>query len=166
MRRADPGWSRFVVKSTHGAGRDFKVTTGDGNLAYTVDGKLGTRPKAVVKDAAGQNRLTVKGHLIGVPKRLEIEDARGAKVGTLKAKMLSPIKDRETLHLADGTEWRLKGSVMEKNYRIKSDGGPVAEISQKWVTIRDAYSVDVADGYDPALVLALIWSVDRWVERD
>jgi uncharacterized protein YxjI len=166
MHRVDPAWSRFIVKSKHGAGRDFKVTTVDGDLAYTVDGKLGTRPKALVKDAAGQTRLSVKGHLIGVPKRLEIEDARGGKVGTLKAKMLSPIKDRETLHLVDGTEWRLKGSFMEKNYRIKSGSQPVAEVSQKWVTIRDAYSVDVADGYDPALVLALIWSVDRWVERD
>jgi uncharacterized protein YxjI len=154
------------MKSKLGAGRDFKVTKVDGDLAYIVDGKMGGRPKADVKDDGGHTRYSVKGHLLGVPKKLEIHDARGAKVGTLKAKMISPIKDRETLHLADGTEWHLKGSLMEKDYRIKSGGRPVAEISQKWVTIRDAYSVDVADGYDPALVLALIWSVDRWVERD
>jgi uncharacterized protein YxjI len=34
------------------------------------------------------------------------------------------------------------------------------------VAIRDSYTVDVADGTDVGLALAVVWAVDRWVERD
>ena len=30
----------------------------------------------------------------------------------------------------------------------------------------DAFTVDVVNGLDVCLVLALVWSVDRWVEHD
>ena len=40
------------------------------------------------------------------------------------------------------------------------------QINQKWVTIRDTYNLEVADGVDPGLALAVLWSVDRWVEKD
>jgi uncharacterized protein YxjI len=42
----------------------------------------------------------------------------------------------------------------------------MVQITQKWVTVRDAYTLDVADGVDPGLALAVLWAVDRWVERD
>jgi hypothetical protein len=32
--------------------------------------------------------------------------------------------------------------------------------------IKDTYGLDVADGIDPGLALAVLWSVDRWVEQD
>jgi uncharacterized protein YxjI len=149
-----------------GAGRDFKVEDTDGNVLYIVDGKVGARPKAEIKDASGSLRWSVKGHLLGFPKSMDVVDAQGNEFGTLKAKMVSPVKDRETLHLADGTEWHLKGSFLEKNYEIQSDAGPVAEVSQKWISVRDAFTVDVVNGLDVCLVLALVWSVDRWVEHD
>ena len=38
------------------------------------------------------------------------------------------------------------------------------QITQKWGTIRDAYTLDVADGIDPGLALAVLWAVDGWVE--
>jgi uncharacterized protein YxjI len=53
-----------------------------------------------------------------------------------------------------------------RKYSITSGGEPIAQISQKWVTIRDSYALDVTDGIDPALALAVAWAVDRWVERD
>jgi hypothetical protein len=34
------------------------------------------------------------------------------------------------------------------------------------VTIRDSYTLDVREGIDPALALAIVWAVDRWVEKD
>jgi len=149
-----------------GAGRDFKVEDTDGNLLYVVDGKMGPRPKAEIMDSGGTVRWSVRGHMLGFPKSMDVLDGEGNEFGKLKAKMISPIKDRETLYLADGTEWHLKGSFIEKNYEIRNDAGPVADVSQKWITIRDAFTVDVVNGFDVCLVLALVWSVDRWVERD
>ena len=71
-----------------------------------------------------------------------------------------------TLEMVSGEPWILEGSFIEKNYTISSAGRPIVEISQKWITMRDRYTVDVADGVDPGLALAVLWAVDRWVERD
>ena len=68
--------------------------------------------------------------------------------------------------MAGGTEWHVEGSLLEKDYSISADGSPVVAISQKWVTIRDSYPLDVVDGVDPGLALAVVWAIDRWVERD
>jgi uncharacterized protein YxjI len=80
--------------------------------------------------------------------------------------MFSPIKSRMTLTVVGGAVWELEGSLMEKDYSIAAEGRPVVQITQKWVTVRDAYTLDVADGTDPGLALAVLWAVDRWVERD
>lgn len=46
------------------------------------------------------------------------------------------------------------------------DGQPIVAITQKWVTIRDTYAVDVKDDVDPGLALAVLWAIHRWVEQD
>jgi uncharacterized protein YxjI len=160
------GWTRFVVKSKFGAGRDFTVRDLDDQQVYLVDGKMGTRPKAEITDASGAVVYTVKGHLLGIPKQMTISNAAGEEVAALKAQVFSPIKSKMTLSMAGGHEWSLEGSFLEKDYSIAADGTEVVHISQKWVTVRDSYTVDVAAGADPALALAIVWAVDRWVERD
>lgn len=97
---------------------------------------------------------------------MKIETPSGAEVASITAKMFSPIKSRMTVHTAKGHDWQLEGSFMEKKYAMRADGRPVATITQKCVTIRDAYTLDVADGEDVWLVRAVLWAVDRWVEKD
>lgn len=162
-----PGWSRFLVKSKFGAGRDFIVSDPETEAQrYFVDGKLGPRPSAEIT-AGGRGPLyRVRGTLLGIPKRMIISDASGAEVATLKSKMFSPIKSQMTLEMASGEPWILEGSLMEKNYAVSSAGRSIVQISQRWMTIKDTYSLDVADGIDPGLALAVLWSVDRWVEQD
>jgi len=41
---------------------------------------------------------------------------------------------------------------MEKNYSIASDGKPIAQVTQKWLTVRDSYTVDHISSVDPGLV--------------
>jgi uncharacterized protein YxjI len=161
-----PGWTRLTFKSKFGAGRDFSVMDDSEQQVLFVDGKMGATPKAEVRDANDQVVYTVKGQFLGIPKRMEIFDASGATVASLKAKMFSPIKSRMTMTMADGSTWEVEGTLMEKNYTINSGGAPVAQISQKWVTVRDKYTVDFVSSLDPGLVMAVIWAIDRWVERD
>lgn len=164
---APAGWTRYLVKSKFGAGRDFRVLHPETEQQhYLVDGKIGTRPKADIQDASENVLYTVRGRLLGIPKKMEIFDATGTEVAQLSAKMFSPIKSRMTLTVAGGESWELEGSFMEKEYSISSGGRPVVQITQKWVTVRDTYTLDVADGVEPGLALAVLWAVDRWVERD
>lgn len=163
---APAGWSRFTVKSALGMGRDFSVLNASGEQVYAIDGKLGVRPQAEVRDSAGTPLYRVTGAVIAIPKRLSITDPSGAQVAELHAKAFSPIKTKMTLTVSGGEPWALEGSFLEKDYAVTSAAGPIVQITQKWVTVRDSYTMDVADGVDPALALALLWAVDRWVERD
>jgi uncharacterized protein YxjI len=87
-------------------------------------------------------------------------------VAELKAKKFSMVKDKMTMSMADGSTWQVAGTLMEKNYSITSDAGPIAQITQKWMTVRDKYTVDHVSSVDPALIMAVVWAIDRWVERD
>lgn len=161
------GWTRYLVKSKFGAGRDFAVldpTTEE--QRFFIDGKIGMKPRADILGPDGSAVFHVTGSLLGIPKHMTITDAGGAEVASLKAKMFSPIKTRMTMHTSTGSTWELQGSFLEKEYAVSAEGQPIVQITQKWVTIRDAYTMDVADGVEPGLALAILWSVDRWVERD
>lgn len=163
---APAGWTRFLVRSKFGVGRDFAaldpVTE---EQRYFVDGKIGPRPKAEVRDAADRVVYRVRGGLLAIPKHMTVQDADGEEVASLRAKLFSPVRSRMTMQTAAGGTWELEGSFMEKNYRVTVDGRPAVDITQKWVTVRDTYTVDVADGTDPGLALAVLWAVDRWVEQ-
>ena len=52
---------------------------------------------------------------------------------------ISPI-----ITLADGGEWLLQGNLIEKDYTVTSGGAVVATISQKFLTVRDAYTLEVS----------------------
>jgi uncharacterized protein YxjI len=160
------GWTRILFTSKFGAGRDFEVTDTSGARILFVDGKIGATPKAEVRDAQDTVVYTVKGQFLGIPKRMVISAADGSQVAELKAKAFSIVKDKMTMTMADGSTWQVQGTLMEKNYTISSEGRPVATISQKWLTVRDKYTVEYLSSLDPGLVMAIVWSIDRWVERD
>jgi uncharacterized protein YxjI len=46
------------------------------------------------------------------------------------------------------------------------DDRQVVTVTQKWVTVRDAYGIEVVEGIDPFLAQTVLRAVDRWVERD
>lgn len=162
------GWTRVVVKSTFGMGRDFEVADVEGNAVLYVDGKVGMTPKAEVRAGAALDQVVyrIQGQFLGVPKRMTITTAGGAEIASLKSKFFSPVKSRMTMTLAEGGTWEVEGSFIEKNYAVRSDGEPIVHVTQKWMTVRDSYTVDAAPGIDPALAMAVVWAIDRWVERD
>lgn len=167
MPPAPEGWTRLQMKSKFGVGRDFEVFDPQTQeQQYLVDGHVGPRPQADVKNAAGEVVYQVRGSMLGIPKHMNITTAAGEDIAELKAKMFSPIKTKMTMTMADGEPWHLEGEIFEKNYSIEAAGQPIVAITQKWVTVRDSYTLDVAAGVEPALALSVVWAVDRWVERD
>ncbi|WP_062077060.1 LURP-one-related/scramblase family protein [Demequina globuliformis] len=165
---APEGFARFVMKSKFGAGRDFRVLAPDTEAElYYVDGHIGTRPTAEVLDPQKNALYSVRGKLFGIPKRLDITDAAGEQVAHLHSPAFNFVKDKIEITMASGEELLLKGNIIEKDYKVHDAQGAMRmQITQKWVTIRDSYTVDVDSTVAPALAFALVWAIDRWVERD
>ncbi|WP_159449097.1 LURP-one-related/scramblase family protein [Demequina sp. NBRC 110055] len=162
------GYQRFLMKSKFGAGRDFQILdpTSEEQLFF-VDGKVGPRPKCDVLGSDGVVVASVRGKMLGIPKRMDVVDADGEQVAHLHSPAFNFIKDKVEITLASGEEWLLKGNIIEKDYAVHDAQGTLRiQITQKWLTVRDRYTIDVADGTPPPLAFALVWALDRWVERD
>ncbi|WP_062204238.1 LURP-one-related/scramblase family protein [Demequina salsinemoris] len=165
---APAGYTRLLMKSKFGAGRDFKVLEPETEAElYLVDGKIGIRPKADILDASGAVVASVRGEMLAFPKRITISDAEGSPLAYLHAKPFSFIKDKIEVMLEGGKSLLMEGNLIEKDYSLKDEqGNVVVQITQKWLSVRDTYTLDVADGFDVPIALALTWSIDRWIERD
>jgi uncharacterized protein YxjI len=58
------------------------------------------------------------------------------------------------------------GNVVDHEYEIERDGDTVATISKKWFRVRESYGVDIAEGEDTSLILAITVAIDSLTTRD
>ncbi|WP_084077395.1 LURP-one-related/scramblase family protein [Demequina sp. NBRC 110057] len=165
---APEGFARYVMKSKFGAGRDFQVLDpATEEQLFLVDGKMGPRPRCEVLDAGGTVVASVRGRMLGIPKRMDVVDGAGEPVARLHSPALNFVKDKVEVTLASGEQWLLIGNIIEKDYAVHDAQGELRiQITQKWLAVRDRYTIDVAAGTPAPLAFALVWAVDRWVERD
>jgi uncharacterized protein YxjI len=82
-------------------------------------------------------------------------------VARVKKAVIAPLRDRFTIELTKGGSLEAMGSILDQEYQITSDGVPVANISKRWLRVRDSYGVAVAPGQDDALVLAITVCIDH-----
>lgn len=156
---------RLLVKSKFGIGRDFSVYDDEEatNKVYYIDAKIGFGTKAEIMNADGKVIYTAKGKVLNIPRKMEFFTPDG-KVAAKVSAQFSPIKQRLTMELSNGSVWELAGNFVGKNYTVLESDKKIIDINQKWLTIRDKYFVEIADDVDVALALGLIWAVDIWRE--
>ena len=110
---APAGYTRYLMKSKLGMGRDFRVldpaTEQD---LFLVDGKVGARPKAQILDAAGAVLFEVTGKLLGIPKRMDVTTPDGTQVAHLHSPTLKFVRDRYAIDVAEGVEPGLAFSLV------------------------------------------------------
>ena len=81
-------------------------------------------------------------------------------VATVKKALISPIRARFSIEVENGPDLSAKGNVLNHEYKIKRDDVVIAEISKKWVRIRDTYTVDITPGEDVMFLLAITTALD------
>ena len=59
----------------------------------------------------------------------------------------------------------MRGNILDHEYRIKRDGEKVAEVSKKWLRMRDTYGIEIEPGQDEILILAVAVALDA-MEHD
>jgi uncharacterized protein YxjI len=141
-------------------GDDYWIENGAGQRAIRVDGKaLRVRKTLVLENTSGQELYTIKEKLVTVRDVMTIERG-GATVATVKKALISPLRERFDVEFERGGHWKVQGNIVDHQYEIESDSGPIAEVGKKWFRVRDTYGVKVAPGQDDALVLAVTVVVD------
>jgi uncharacterized protein YxjI len=142
-------------------GDDFWIDTDDDRHAFRVNGKaLRVRSTFILETPSGDEVVRIREKKLRIRDTMELERG-GETVATVKKALITPLRDRFAIHLADGHELSAKGNVVDHEYEIERDGDTIAEISKRWFRMRDTYGIVVAPGHDDALILAAAVCIDE-----
>ena len=59
-----------------------------------------------------------------------------------------------------GSDLKAHGNFVDHEYEIERDGDTVATVSKRWFRVRDTYGIEVVDGADDVLLLAVAVCID------
>ena len=143
-------------------GDDYWIETQKGRRAYKVDGKaLHLRKTLILEEPRGQAVYEVQSNPIAIKDKMSVSKPRGRDVATIKHALISPLRDRMTANMADGPDIEIRGNLLNHEYKMERRGKRIAEVSKRWIAIRDTYTVEVDAGEDDALILALTVVVEQ-----
>jgi uncharacterized protein YxjI len=142
-------------------GEDFTIEDANGNPAFEVDGKVMTlRETFDLKDRQGNVVATIRGKLISIRAKMDIirnDDV----VATVTKALFAPLRDKFSVAMTDGEDLDLDGSIFDHEYTLRRGDDVVAQVSKRWFTFTDTYGIEVAEGEDDALVLAIAVALDE-----
>jgi uncharacterized protein YxjI len=143
-------------------GDDYWIENEAGERAFYVDGKaLRVRDTLIIKDVQGNELYKLKEKLLRVRDTMDILDAEGKTAATIKQALITPLRDRWKVDVANGPEMDIQGNILDHEYKIEAGKEKVAEVSKKWFRIRDTYGVEIETGQDNALILAITTAMDQ-----
>jgi uncharacterized protein YxjI len=142
-------------------GDDFWIETTTGRRAFKVDGKaLRIRDTFAIKDAGGEVVATMQERVARVRDTMKV-DRPGAPSATIQKAMITPLRERWTIKADDVGEISVQGNFVDHEYTFEQDGRKVAEVSKRWVRVRDTYGVEIEPGVNVPLVLAAVAAIDE-----
>ena len=162
LRGQAPVFKRYQMRQKLIAfGDDFYIENEQGQKVFKVDGKvLRVRDTLVFKDMQGNKLCQIQERMVRVKDTMEIEGPDGRTLATVKKALITPLRDRWTVKIKGGPDLEVQGNILDHEYRIGEGGQKVGEVSKKWFRLRDTYGVEIAEGQDDVLILAVTVAID------
>ena len=142
-------------------GDDFWIENDRGEKVYKVDGKaLRVRQTLLFEDAHGQEQCKIQERMMRVKDSMEIEGPGGQRMAMVKKALITPVRERWVVNVGNGPDLEVQGNILDHEYTIGEGRDKIAEVSKKWFRIADTYGVEIAQGQNDALLLAVTVAVD------
>ena len=131
------GPQRYVMREQmFTIGDDFFIQNGAGQRVFKVDGKaLRVRNTLRFEDMMGRELATIQERKAAIKDTMAIE-RNGVQYATVKKAMITPVRERFTLNLP-GADMEIKGNITDHEYKFEQNGREVAEVSKRWLRMRD-----------------------------
>ena len=139
-------------------GDDFWIEDDEGNRLFKVNGKAARlRDTFILEDANGNEVSKIQEKKLTVRDKMTIEFGGGQ--ATVRKRLLG-IRDHYIIEIDGAEDLKAHGNIVDHEYEIERDGDTVAKVSKKWFRVRDTYGVQLAEGQDVPLILAITVCVD------
>jgi uncharacterized protein YxjI len=159
--------SRYVMREKWlSIGDDSWIEDESGERVYKVDGKaLRMRKTLKLEDTGGNELCKIQERKLRVRDTMEIEAPDGSRLGLIQKAMITPLRERFEVEIPDQPELKVRGNIFDHEYKIKREGEKIAEVSKKWLRMRDTYGIEIEPGQDDVLILAIAVALDA-MEHD
>ncbi|MEW5942130.1 MAG: LURP-one-related family protein [Chloroflexota bacterium] len=149
-------------------GDDFWIENQDGKRVFKVDGKvLRIRKTLLFEDMSGRKLCQIKERLLTIKDTMVIEDPDGKDIAVIKKALIAPLRDKWNVNVKGGEDLVVKGDILDHEYAFKQGGRKVAEVSKKWFSVTDTYGVEIGEGQNDILILAIAVAIDMMAhEKD
>jgi len=125
-------------------GDDFYIENDAGQKVYKVDGKvLRVRDTLFFRDMQGNELCKIQERIARVKDTMKVEGPNGETLAVVKKALITPLRDRWVVKVADGPDLEVQGSILDHEYNIGEGRDLVAEVSKKWFRLRDKYGVSI-----------------------
>jgi uncharacterized protein YxjI len=147
-------------------GGDAWIEDEHGNRAFEVDGKAFALGRTLdLLDPSGTVLFTVHAPMVSLRPTFEIS-RDDETVATIHKALFTLLGSRYSIELADGSELEATGDFLDHEFQVRRGEDEVIGASRAWFSLHDTYGVRVADGFDPALGLAIVISIEQMERGD
>ena len=98
--------------------------------------------------------------MLRIKDSMEIEGPDGQRLAMVKKALITPLRDRWAVSVADGPDLDVQGNLLDHEYTIGEGRDKIAEVSKKWFRVADTYGVEIEPGQNDVLILAVAVALD------
>ncbi|GAA4252403.1 LURP-one-related/scramblase family protein [Dactylosporangium darangshiense] len=157
----------YVIKERFfDLGDDFDVVDDHGRKVLHVDGKvLSLRDRLVIEDPSGHEVASVWRKLVSLRPTYRIEIG-GEEAAEVTKKLFTPFRDKFTIDVPGPDDLEMSGNLFDHEFTVERGGREVAAVSKRWLSIRDSYAVNIAEGENHLLILCAVLALELALQRE
>jgi uncharacterized protein YxjI len=162
------GVNRYIMRQRMVAlGQDFVINDGYGRPAYKIDGKVRMIKESLkFRDMQGNLLYKLDEKVLRIRESFNILDANGQLAAKVHNAIIDPLRERFTIEIPGSENMTTRGKVIWAQYDVLRGGQQVAKISKQFSWIgRDQYVVDIVQGENDCLILAITVVIDMMVSN-